>query len=81
MRMRNMWSGKGPASSLNCPAILVLELWFIGSESPVTLSWGGREWRGGIYLLPQFYSVSGIFMVPVVSLTLLRTRFNPWLQN
>ena len=32
--MRDMWSGKGPASSLNCPAILVLEFQSIGNESP-----------------------------------------------
>ena len=51
LRMRNMWSGKGPASSLNCPAILVLELWFKGNKSPVTLPWG-RGGREGIYLLP-----------------------------
>ena len=24
-RTRNMWSGQGPASSLNCPTILTLE--------------------------------------------------------
>ena len=32
-RMRNMWSGQGPASSLNCPASLVLELRSPGNES------------------------------------------------
>ena len=66
LRMRNMWSAKGPASSLNCPAILVLELWFKGNKSPVTLPWGWGGGREGIYLLPQFYSVSGISRVPVV---------------
>ena len=28
LRMRNMWSGQGPASSLNCLAVLILE--FLG---------------------------------------------------
>ena len=35
--MRNMWSEEGPASSLNCPAILVLEFWPSGNESPIAL--------------------------------------------
>ena len=39
-----MWSGQGPASSLNCPAILLLEFQSIGNESPITL-----PWKGGIY--------------------------------
>ena len=38
-RLRNTWSGQGPAFSLNCPAILVLEFWPIGNEFPVALSW------------------------------------------
>ena len=42
LRIRNMWSGQGPAFSLNCSAILVLEFWCIGSESPVTLPLVGR---------------------------------------
>ena len=36
-RMRNMWSGRGPASSLKCSAILLLEFQSTGNESPVTL--------------------------------------------
>ena len=39
-RMRNMWSGQGPAFSLNYPAILVLEFWPSGNESPIALPWG-----------------------------------------
>ena len=40
-------SGQGPASSLNCPAILILEYRSTGIESPI--AYPGR----GIYLLPQ----------------------------
>ena len=48
-RTRNKGSGQGPASSLNCSAILVLEFQSAEKESPVALPW----WRGGICLLPQ----------------------------
>ena len=48
LRMRNMWSGQGLASSLKCPAILILEFQSIENESPITLP---RD--GPIYLLPQ----------------------------
>ena len=41
--MRNMWSGQGPASSLNCSASLALELQSAGSESPVALPWVGGD--------------------------------------
>ena len=40
-RMRNMWSGQGPVSSLNCSAILVLEFQSTGNESPIALPWAG----------------------------------------
>ena len=39
-RMRNMWSGQGPASPLNCLAILILEFQSTGTESPIALLWG-----------------------------------------
>ena len=48
-RRRNTWSGKGPASSLNCPAIVILDFWSIENESPTTLSWGA------IYLPPHHH--------------------------
>ena len=49
-RMREMWPGQGPASCLNCPAILVLEFQFTENESPIVLPW---QWGGGgIYLPP-----------------------------
>ena len=35
--MKSMWSGQGPAASLNCPASLVLEFQSIGNKSPVAL--------------------------------------------
>ena len=40
---RNMWSVQGPASSLNCPAILVLEFRSIENESPIALPWDGAR--------------------------------------
>ena len=49
LRMRNMWSGQGLASSLSCPAIDILEFWSPGDESPVTLPC----WVGSVYFLPQ----------------------------
>ena len=42
-RMRNTWSllsGQGPASSLNCPAIDILEFQLAGDDSPIALHWG-----------------------------------------
>ena len=39
---RNMWFGQGPASSLNCPVILVLEFQSIGNASPIVLPWAER---------------------------------------
>ena len=36
-----MWSVKGPASSLKCPAILVLEFLSVEKESPIAL----LRWR------------------------------------
>ena len=39
--MRNTWYVQASASSLNCPAILVLEFLSIENESPIALSWGG----------------------------------------
>ena len=42
LHIRNMWSGQGPAFSLNCSAIIVLEFHSIGKESPVTLPLVGR---------------------------------------
>ena len=35
-------SVQGPASSLNCPAILVLEFWLVESKSPIVLPWGAQ---------------------------------------
>ena len=43
LRMRNTWSGQGPASSLNCSAIAVLEFQSTGNESPVALPWVGGD--------------------------------------
>ena len=46
-------SEQGPASSLNCPAILVLEFQAIGNESPIALLWGRRRgWGCWGHLLP-----------------------------
>ena len=40
-----MWSEQGPASSLNCPAILV-EFQSIENESPIALPQGGPSSSG-----------------------------------
>ena len=48
-----MWPGQGPASSLNLPAVLVLEFRSTGDESPIAL----RSRVGLIYLLPHRYRV------------------------
>ena len=37
--IRDTWSGQGPASSLNCPVILVLESRSIENESPIAVWW------------------------------------------
>ena len=57
---RNMWSGQGPPSSLNCPAILILEFRSTGNESQIVLPWAEIGWGrgrvggwGGICLQPQ----------------------------
>ena len=34
MVLRNMWSAQGPASSINCPAVLLLEFQSIENEFP-----------------------------------------------
>ena len=53
LRMRNMWSAQGPGSSLNCPAILILEFQSIGNESPIALLWGVVPWVGQQWHLPS----------------------------
>ena len=53
LRMRNMWSGQGPASSLNCPASLVLELRSPGNES----RWGGGGGGGDLPPASSLYCV------------------------
>ena len=42
-RIRNVWSGQGPSSSPNCPALLILEFWFTrkGISNCFTL-WGAH---------------------------------------
>jgi len=49
-RTRNVWSSQGPAFSLTCPAILVLEFQSTGNESPTPLPWVGGA---PISLLPH----------------------------
>ena len=47
-------SGQGPASSLNCPAIFILEFPSTGNELQLfTMEWWGAG--VGIYLLHQTY--------------------------
>ena len=38
-RMRNMWSGQGPATSLHCPALLISEFRFTGNDCLIGLLW------------------------------------------
>ena len=38
--LKNMWSGRGPAPSLNCPAILLLKFQSVESKSPITFPCG-----------------------------------------
>ena len=52
LRIRNMWSGQGPASSLNCPAVLVLQFQSTGWNKSPVIYLG----KGPIYLLPQIES-------------------------
>ena len=49
-RMGNMWSGQGPASSFNYPAIFILEFWSKGNESRIALPWEA------LHLLPHMGS-------------------------
>ena len=71
--MRDMWSGQGPAFSLNCPARLVLEFWSIGNEFPVALSWWwGVRW--GISLLPQKDTARGLPLASQEERALTRTQ-------
>ena len=37
LRMRNMWSSQGPATSLNCPALLIWEFQFTGNGCLISL--------------------------------------------
>ena len=46
-RMRNMSSGQGPTSSFDCPAVLTLEFWSKGNESPIALPWEGGHLTSG----------------------------------
>ena len=54
---RNTWSGKGPTSSLNCPAIPDLEFPSVGNESPFALSWGRPIYLLLLLLLSRFSRV------------------------
>ena len=47
MGMRNTWSGQGPVSSLNCPAVRLLKLRSKGNESPIALPWEGGHLTPG----------------------------------
>ena len=50
-------SGQGPASSLDCP-VLILEYWSTGNESPIALPWRGAHLPAAAVLLtivPRLY--------------------------
>ena len=59
--MRNMWFGQGPSSTFNPPhpAILVLELLSMGTESPITLLGLGMSGR-----LPPASVFAGFAVAP-----------------
>ena len=59
-----MWSGQGPASSFNCPAVSVLEFQSTGNESLIPLLWE----EGGIYLLPPVPGIPWLMATFVQSL-------------
>ena len=46
-RVRNTWFGRGPVSSLSCPAFLTLEFQSTGNQSPIALPCDGQWGRGG----------------------------------
>ena len=61
-RMRNMWSllpGQGLSSSLDCPAVLILEYQSRRNESPTVFPWG----RGPIYLQEVTCSFSSVRVI------------------
>lgn len=59
LRTRNMWSGQDSASSLNCPASLILEFQSIGNESPITLPW----WESSTSYLSLSFFYGAFFLV------------------
>ena len=44
-RMKTMWSEQGPVSCLNCLAVLILEFWSTGNESPIQMFKRARSCR------------------------------------
>ena len=77
-RMRNMSSGQGPTSSFDCPAVLTLEFWSKGNESPIALLWEA------LYLLPHvgsfFFSLNiNLYNLAISSLNCGMWNLVPWL--
>ena len=62
--------GQGLASSVNCPAIFVLEFWSIWNESPIALP------RGAIYPLSQFCLGGGIGSDQQIRLLVVSDQIN-----
>ena len=67
---RSMWSVQGPASSLNCPAVLVLKLRSTENKSLTALPWVGG-W--GICILPHLF--------PAETETQIGKESNQWHQG
>ena len=67
-----MWSGEGPASCLDCPALLVLEIRSTGNESTVTLPQGGP-----IYLPPHLHQLTRPWPWPQGPSSPSKARFWP----
>ena len=71
-----MWSGQGLASSLNCPASLVLQFRSIGNESPQLL-YPVKGWDGGQggHLLPVSLDSHGALWKPTHAKVLTKPKY------
>lgn len=72
--VRDLWPGQGPASSFNCPAILILEFRFTGNESLIAL-----PSRVGIYLLLQYKVCFGKFILCERAKSRVKRDYHPHL--
>ena len=57
----HLLSGQGPAFSLNCPAVNILEFQSTGDDSPITLTWQRR--RASTSCLSQVPTLSHLVII------------------